>query len=457
MPTSASLFSGGKFADVGLMAAGFAPIWGVEMDPAIAEVADANLPGVTIRARVEDVDYRRLEPPDLLWASPECKEFSSAKTNGVEGPAQRAQADAICAALTALRPPLFVLENVVGYRRSPYSLPRICAALDALGYLYTLTNVNCADYGVPQTRRRLILRAARSLLPPLRGREQWVGWYAAIADLVPTLPASAFAPWQLARLEPLFGATLVHPTDQRSMPVRDGNEPVWTLTANSYGASHAPGPRPRAFLVPDQNAGQVWGQGYRPAPTPAYSLATGDGYKAFLVPGGNTELANPTSRPRDEGDPAFTVAGNDSATTNQRAWLVSGQSVEGGAPATRDSTEPSLTVGTNGDRSRAFIVDDQHGAQLRGAMRGEDGRGLTIRQAAAPVFTVQAGANKPARAWLDQGRVVAMTPRALARFQSIPDTYVLPEHRGLACRIVGNAVPPKLAQAVGLSLLGLLP
>lgn len=451
MPTSASLFSGAKFADVGLMAAGFDPIWGVEMDPAIAEVADANLPGVTIRARVEDVDYRRLAPPDLLWASPECKEFSAAKTNGLEGPAQRAQADAICGALEALRPPLFVLENVVGYRRSPYSLPRICAALDALGYLYTLTNVNCADYGVPQTRRRLILRAARSLLPPLRGRERWVGWYAAIADLLPTLPESAFAPWQLARLAPLFGDTLVHPTaDNPRFPVRDGAAPAFTTTATDNPT--------RGFLLDGNSSGQEWGKLYRADAEPAFTtkiITRPDSHmpRAFLIGGGNTELANPTSRPRDGADPAFTVAGNDSATTNQRAWLVSGQSVEGGAPATRDGSEPSLTVGTNGDRSRAFIVDDQHGGQLR----GEDGRGLTIRQAADPVFTVQASSNKPARAWLEQGRVVAMTPRALARFQSIPDSYALPESRGLACRIIGNGVPPLLAQRVAESLLGLLP
>ena len=42
--------------------------------------------------------------------------------------------------------------------------------------------------------------------------------------------------------------------------------------------------------------------------------------------------------------------------------------------------------------------------------------------------------------------MVRMTPRALARFQSFPDTYTLPENTALACRIIGGAVPPLLIQ-----------
>jgi len=41
-------------------------------------------------------------------------------------------------------------------------------------------------------------------------------------------------------------------------------------------------------------------------------------------------------------------------------------------------------------------------------------------------------------------RVVQMTPRALARFQTFPDEYELPDSKSLACRIIGNAVPPLL-------------
>lgn len=47
---------------------------------------------------------------------------------------------------------------------------------------------------------------------------------------------------------------------------------------------------------------------------------------------------------------------------------------------------------------------------------------------------------------VEQGRVVMVTPRALARFQSFPDSYQLPESRTQASKIIGNSVPPLMAQ-----------
>lgn len=43
-------------------------------------------------------------------------------------------------------------------------------------------------------------------------------------------------------------------------------------------------------------------------------------------------------------------------------------------------------------------------------------------------------------AFLNQRHVYEMTPRALARFQSFPDSYVLPDRASLACTVIGNAV-----------------
>jgi DNA (cytosine-5)-methyltransferase 1 len=294
-----------------------------------------------------------------------------------------------------------VLENVVGYRRSQ-SLTRIIATLSRLGYFYQLTNCNAADFGVPQTRRRLILRAVRGgLVPHFPRKVRWVGWYAAIADLIPTLPESAFAPWQLARLGAIADSVLVHPTEMRSEGAVSALEPAFTVTG-THGI-------PRAFLV---GTNGEHGDLCRGADSPAQTIAATHGaekHRAFLIGGGNTQLTQVDSKPRWDDAPAFTVAGNESATTNQRAWLVSGQSVEGGIPALRRGDEPSPTTGTNAANCRA---------------------------------------------WLEQGRVVAMTPRALARFQSVPDSYVLPESRTLACTVIGNGVPVLLAKAIGVSLIG---
>lgn len=345
MTSAASIFSGGKLADIGLLAAGYTPIWGVESDEAIANVADVNVPAHTIRQRAEMVRWSALERPDLLWVSPECREFSRAKTQGREGTEQLGQAHAICEAIRTLTPRTFVLENVIGYARSQ-SLLRIRTTLDALGYWSVVERINAANFGVPQTRRRLILRAVRGgLVPHLPGPVKWRGWYDAIADLIPTLPEARFAPWQLARLPANLG-----------------------------------------------------GLGY-------------------LVGGGNTQLTQVDSKARETSQPAFTISAGNGATSNTRAFIV-------------HPTEQ---------------------------------RTMPVRDRADPIWTIMAGANhtrQPANrpcAWLAEGHVVAMTPRALARFQSIPDWYQLPDRIGLATRIIGNAVPPLLAQRIGESLRGVAP
>lgn len=62
----------------------------------------------------------------------------------------------------------------------------------------------------------------------------------------------------------------------------------------------------------------------------------------------------------------------------------------------------------------------------------------------------EGGANP--RAWLDSGRVVALNERCLARFQSLPDWYELPEQKSLACKLIGNMWPALMAQRVYESL-----
>jgi len=69
-----------------------------------------------------------------------------------------------------------------------------------------------------------------------------------------------------------------------------------------------------------------------------------------------------------------------------------------------------------------------------------------------PVFTMRASQNNP-RAAIEHGRVVAMTPRCLARFQSFPDSYELSGNKSLDAKGIGNAVPPLLYQKIITGLL----
>ena len=45
----------------------------------------------------------------------------------------------------------------------------------------------------------------------------------------------------------------------------------------------------------------------------------------------------------------------------------------------------------------------------------------------------------------------SLTPREAARVQSFPDWFVFPAARTHSFRLIGNAVPPLIAEAVGLA------
>ena len=374
--TGATLFSGFGGADLGMEAAGIEVLWGLDNAPQIVAAAQVNgLP--VICADILTADPRDFALVDFLHASPPCPAFSSANINKGETAADIALAEAICRFIVVLHPRFFVLENVPMYRKSA-SFEQVIRVLGNLGYMLHWSLVNFADLGVPQTRRRLILRAVRGgLLPELPPPVPWRGWYQAVADLLPGLPDTQFAPWQIARgvLEAVRETAMVAQGSfdheggvTQPLGMRRAAEPAFTITGNSNMNGL------RCLLVSSQNG----------------RVAANDDTRKLTVRRGE--------------QPAFTI--------------------------TADMTR---------GRPRAFIVDDQHNNGLRG---------LTIRAAHEPMFTVSAGQTKRSLRAAIPGRVVAMTPRCGARFQTFPDWYNLPDRNALAWRGIGNAMPPLAMQRI---------
>ena len=336
MSTIATLFSGGEGVGIGARAAGLHHLWGIEHDADIAAVARANGFDVTV-ADVCAVDPDSLTAPDVLHASPPCPNFSTAKVGGTESAQDIVLGAATARFIRALRPRFFTLENVWAYRKSK-SWAKIAQVLGECGYMFDLVRLDAADFGVPQTRQRMWVRAVRGgLVTHLPAPEPWVGWYAAIEDLLPDLPDDEFAPWQLERMPAELRETVL-------------------VAQGAYDDNVV---MRRAFV-----AG-----------------ATSDGFAI-----------------RHAGEPANTVlASNPRRPT--RAFVIDGANAGQGVPTIRAGDEPSYTVSASADKA-------------------------------------------PARAFV--GRVVRLSPRCLARVQSFPDWYKLPDNKTLAARIIGNAVPPLL-------------
>jgi len=233
MPTFASLFTGGGLADIGAMQAGYDLLWGIELDPDIAAAANANLPhrDTVHVASVIGFDWSNVERPDHLHMSPPCQDFSVAKTTGKAANPNDNIADACIEAIKALMPGSVTLENVEGYRKAK-GFQKIVDTLWGLGYWVNVDVLNAADFGVPQTRRRLILRAVHGGFPaPLPPNESWRGWYEAIEDLIPTLPETQFAGWQLKRLPDELKETFIVSNNNisRDATTRTDLEPMMTI------------------------------------------------------------------------------------------------------------------------------------------------------------------------------------------------------------------------------------
>ena len=322
MKTLGVLCGGFGGVEIGAMQAGIKPIWSIELAPAIAAVAQRNLYHKIIVSDILDVDPHTMEAVYILHASPPCPNFSIAKTNGKETDLDIALACKMAQFIKILKPHVFTLENVWLYRKSQ-SWKIISDALTEAGYWFDLAHVNSADFGVPQTRKRMIVRAIRGgFVPYLPQPELWSGWYEAIEDLIPGLPEGQFAPWQW-----------------KSMPHEL-----------------------KTFLL---------GVGTRSSP------------KAARIPA------------------------------------------------------DTITSNTNQTGVRAFIVGGQY--QTPNTVKN---RIVQNRHCDSPIWTIAASEQLDTRAGLSQGRIVSMTPRCMARFQTLPDWYNLPESNKLACKGIGNMHPP---------------
>ena len=159
-PIITTLFSGCGGVDLGAIAAGYEPCESVEFDPQIAELHKANIGGKMHVKNILDCDPRRFQKVDLLHGSPVCKSYSSANTNKGEHQLDIDTAIKTAEFIAVLEPPIFTLENVQAYEKSK-AFSIILEKLYNLGYWVNYQVLNAADFGVPQSRRRLILVALK--------------------------------------------------------------------------------------------------------------------------------------------------------------------------------------------------------------------------------------------------------------------------------------------------------
>lgn len=437
-PTLVSAFSCGGLFEIGALHAGFRPVLGVEFYPAkgkkddkvkqrqsaaAADNYERNFGPHIIRKSIEDAVRDRdfahhVEQhgrPNAFHCSPSCTNLSQGNTKGTEDAGDISAATAITEAIVQLGyPEIFTLENVEAYLKSK-SWKIIRDFLYANGYVVADDVVWSSDYGletgegVPQDRKRLIVRAVKgSFAPPLPPKvPQRLGWYTAVADLIEDLPDGELAPWQLQKLPQLVKDTLIDAKFRTggNPTTKNADEPSFTITA-----SHARRPvtTPCAYLVRNDNTGQEWGKGYREDAEPSNTVTPTFVPSAVLIDGCNERT------PCLPDQLSMTVC--DWSEGVSSALLIE-RSGAGKTPSVRQADEPAWTI-------RSSIGTDQDGRNRNEVMNALVGC-----------------------------RVKKFTARAIARLQSVPDWYTLPDEMRFAGPLIGNGVPPLLSEAIMRSLL----
>ena len=212
-----SLFTGAMGLDLGFHAAGFKTKVCVEFDKNCAATIGKNCKSATVLHT--DIKKLLLEDPELLqirkhlsFASPfaviggpPCQAFSTAgKREGTQDIRGTLIFDFI-RVIGVLRPEFFVMENVKGLLQhvveedagAPLLSSVIKAQMEALGYKVVMAVVNAADYGVAQTRERVVFIGSRNAEPaiPVKSSKERVTLRSVIGDLVDNPgPCARFTP-----------------------------------------------------------------------------------------------------------------------------------------------------------------------------------------------------------------------------------------------------------------------
>jgi DNA (cytosine-5)-methyltransferase 1 len=416
-----ALFAGAGGACLGAKAAGYMPVCAIEYDPYAAALYRQNFGDHIREENILDTDPRELPDVEFLWASPSCQSYSTAKTNGKELQIDINCAQKVADIIRVKKPRYFALENVRGYVKSE-SFRVIYKTLESMGYNLHYAIYDAANWGIPQNRNRLILRASRDrlkLLSPTHSKlpglfhQPWNGWYSAVADLLPSCKQTHLTERQIKSLENKgwYGEV------QKALAVRSD-------FMNSNGAIG------RAESLPME------------------AVTTQSKPIAILVEGKDSPSRDRTLRNPEE--PCMTITANQGGGgRSPKVVLVDGKGNNYGSSYTViDGEAPNFTITANMDRnvSRAVIIERV----------GYGDRDPIIRTQAEPSQTIRAsvgcdergGYRSPITALLEGADIRALDYRCLARLQSFPDWYKWGKSDGKNCRAAGNAVAVDFAKAV---------
>lgn len=129
-------------------------------------------------------------------------------------------------------------------------------------------------------------------------------------------------------------------------------------------------------------------------------------------------------------------------TAKSTGWKAA---IEDLIPGLQETAFPSWQLEKlKNNRLAEFVINGQNSTQEYT---------ISIVPPHRPIFTITASFRKAATRMKIDGRVLTADRRCLARWQTMPDSYILPTNNQLSGTIIGNGVPCEFARRLATSLI----
>lgn len=166
-------FCGAGGLTCGLQQSGIEIVAGIDNDANCAFAYETNNSSIFINKKIEDINTDKIkafldEPQySLLCGCAPCQAFSSINQKASNSDHRWYLLTHFAKQIEGCLPDFVIMENVPGIQDKDVFLS-FCNSLKGLGYFISYSVVNCADFGIPQKRKRLVLFASKhGIIPPL--------------------------------------------------------------------------------------------------------------------------------------------------------------------------------------------------------------------------------------------------------------------------------------------------
>lgn len=285
------LFCGIGGLSYGMKSKGFKVLAGIDLDWTCQYAYEVNNEAKFIYKDIREVTAADIIPLyskngiKVLAGCAPCQPFSSyAFKNRKKDPGKYDLLYEFGRLVEEVQPDVVTMENVIqilNFKEKPV-LQDFVEKLKCLGYKIDVNQVFCPDYGIPQTRKRLVLLASKlgeiKLMSPTHDKEHYVTVRDIIGDLAP-IPAGG-----IDKQDPLHRSVALTPINLRR------------IKATPYGGSWRDWPEELVLKCHKKKEGKTYGSVYgrmewdKPSPTMT-TQCTGLGNGRFGHPEQNRAIS----------------------------------------------------------------------------------------------------------------------------------------------------------------------